>query len=63
MDAAHRNFLCTALSHTYLPSLPPSIPPSPPLSEQLREMLDFYVEADVFRVSADRTMIELFNTD
>jgi len=26
-------------------------------------MLDFYVEADVFRVSADRTMIELFNTD
>ncbi|TFJ82408.1 hypothetical protein NSK_006275 [Nannochloropsis salina CCMP1776] len=32
-------------------------------TEQLREMLDFYVEADVFRVSADRTMIELFNTD
>jgi len=46
------------------PVLPPTHPPSLPcLPEQLREMLDFYVEADVFRVSADRTMIELFNTD
>jgi hypothetical protein len=43
--------------------LPLSFPSLVSPTEQLREMLDFYVEADVFRVSADRTMIELFNTD
>jgi hypothetical protein len=32
-------------------------------TEQLRSMLDFYVEAGVFRVSGDRTVIELVNSE